>query len=34
MDLIVQLVNVDLQHNGYDQSPQTEGLLEKRTFFL
>jgi hypothetical protein len=34
MDLIIQLVNVDLQHNGYDQSPQTEGLLEKRTFFL
>ena len=34
MDLIVQLVNVDLEHNGYDQNPQTEGLLEKKNFFL
>lgn len=34
MDLIVQLTNVDLQHNGYDQNPQTEGLLEKKSFFL
>lgn len=34
MDLIIQLVNSDLQHNGYDQRPQTEGLLENRNFFL
>ena len=34
MDLIIQLVNAELQHNGYDQSPQTEGLLENRNFFL
>lgn len=34
MDLIIQLVNADLSHNGYDQNPQVEGLLEKRNFFL
>jgi hypothetical protein len=27
-------VNSDLAHNGYDQNPQTEGLLENRNFFL
>ncbi len=34
MDLIINLVNNDLAHNGYDQNPQTEGLLENRNFFL
>jgi hypothetical protein len=34
MDLIIQLVNADLRHNGYDQNPQTEGLLENKNFFL
>jgi hypothetical protein len=34
MELIVQLTNIDLQHNGYDQSPQSEGLMEKKKFFL
>jgi hypothetical protein len=34
MNLIVQLVNRELQHNGYDQSPQTEGLLENANFFI
>ena len=34
MDLIINLVNSDLAHNGYDQNPQTEGLLENRNFFL
>jgi hypothetical protein len=34
MDLIIQLVNADLSHNGYDQNPQAEGLLENRNFFL
>jgi hypothetical protein len=34
MDLIINLVNSDLTHHGYDQNPQTEGLLENRNFFL
>ena len=34
MQEIVGYVNVDLNKNGYDQNPQTEGLLEHKTFFL
>ena len=34
MQEIIHYVNVDLAKNGYDQNPQTEGLLEKKTFFL
>lgn len=34
LDLVIQLVNADLSHNGYDQNPQTEGLLENRNFFI
>ena len=34
MQEIVGYVNVDLNKNGYDQNPQTEGLLEQKTFFL
>jgi hypothetical protein len=34
MDLIIQLVNAELRHYGYDQNPQTEGLLENKNFFL
>ena len=34
MQEIVGYVNVDLNKNGYDQNPQTEGLLENKTFFL
>ena len=34
MRSIVELVNKDLAKNGYDQSPQTEGLLENKFFFL
>ena len=34
MQEIVGYVNVDLNKNGYDQNPQTEGLLEHTTFFL
>ena len=31
---VIELVNQDLAKNGYDQSPQTEGLLENNFFFL
>ena len=31
---IIEYVNIDLAKNGYDQSPQSEGLLEKKNFFL
>ena len=34
MQEIVGYVNVDLNKNGYDQNPQTEGLLENKKFFL
>ncbi len=30
----IELVNKDLAKNGYDQSPQSEGLLENNFFFL
>lgn len=33
MQAIVQLVNMDLDKNGYDQNPEVEGLLENKTFF-
>jgi hypothetical protein len=33
MELIIQLVNVDLKHNGYDQIAQSEGTLTHKTFF-
>ena len=33
MELIIQLVNVDLKHNGYDQIAQSEGSLTHKTFF-
>jgi hypothetical protein len=33
MQAIVQLVNTDLDKNGYDQNPEVEGLLENKTFF-
>ena len=31
---VISLVNKDLAKNGYDQSPQSEGLLENNFFFL
>ena len=34
MEKVIQLVNNDLSKNGYDQNPQSEGLLETKTFFL
>ncbi len=34
MQEIIHYVNVDLAKNGYDQNPQSEGLLENKTFFL
>ena len=34
MKAIIELVNKDLAKNGYDQSPQSEGLLENNFFFL
>jgi hypothetical protein len=34
MELIVDLVNVDLEQNGYEQNPQIEGLLQDRAFFI
>jgi hypothetical protein len=34
MRSIVGLVNKDLEKNGYDQNPQSEGLLENKFFFL
>jgi hypothetical protein len=34
LELIVDLVDVDLTQNGYDQNPHIEGLLQDRKFFL
>jgi hypothetical protein len=34
MQTIISYVNTDLAANGYDQSPQTEGLLQNKTFFI
>jgi hypothetical protein len=34
LELIVDLVDVDLNQNGYDQNPHIEGLLQDRKFFL
>jgi hypothetical protein len=34
IEKIIQLVNKDLEANGYDQNPCTEGLLENKLFFL
>lgn len=34
MQAIVQLVNVDLDKNGYDQNPEVEGKLQNDFFFL
>jgi hypothetical protein len=34
MRSIIGLVNKDLEKNGYDQNPQSEGLLENKFFFL
>jgi hypothetical protein len=34
MQSIIEIVNKDLAKNGYDQSPQSEGLLENNFFFL
>jgi hypothetical protein len=34
MQAIIQLVNNDLDKNGYDQNPEVEGLLENKTFFI
>ena len=34
MQEIIGYVNVDLNKNGYDQNPQTEGLMEQKTFFI
>ena len=34
MQGIVEIVNKDLNKNGYDQNPQSEGLLENKSFFL
>jgi len=34
MNELIKHVNNDLSMNGYDQSPQTEGLLENKSFFL
>ena len=34
MRSIIGLVNKDLEKNGYDQSPQSEGLLENNFFFF
>jgi len=33
MQAIIQLVNMDLDKNGYDQNPEVEGLLENTSFF-
>jgi murein endopeptidase len=33
MKEIVQYVNIDLIDNGYEQNPQSEGLLETQKFF-
>ena len=34
MQAIVQLVNIDLDKNGYDQNPESEGKLQNDYFFL
>ena len=34
MRSIIEMVNKDLAKNGYDQNPQSEGLLENKFFFL
>ena len=34
MHAIVQLVNIDLDKNGYDQNPESEGKLQNDFFFL
>jgi hypothetical protein len=34
MQAIVQLVNMDLDKNGYDQNPESEGVLQNDYFFL
>jgi len=34
MQAIVQLVNMDLDKNGYDQNPESEGTLQNDNFFL
>ena len=34
MQAIVQLVNIDLDKNGYDQNPESEGTLQNDFFFL
>jgi hypothetical protein len=34
MQAIVQLVNKDLDKNGYDQNPESEGTLQNDYFFL
>ena len=34
MQAIVQLVNIDLDKNGYDQTPESEGKLQNDFFFL
>jgi len=34
MQSIVQLVNMDLDKNGYDQNPESEGTLQNDYFFL
>jgi hypothetical protein len=34
MQAIVQLVNKDLDKNGYDQNPESEGKLQNDYFFL
>ena len=33
INFIIQLVNKDLQENGYDQTPGSEGLLKNKNFF-
>jgi hypothetical protein len=34
MQGIIQLVNMDMDKNGYDQNPEVEGLLENKPFFI
>ncbi len=34
MEKIIGFVNTDLAANCYDQNPQTEGLLQNKTFFI
>lgn len=33
MSRVIEMVRKDLERNGYDQDPQSEGLLEGETFF-